>query len=381
MKQFFTIIVLFVLFIAQNSFAQQGLHGPRTVTAANTIVNEYTAITAFIAAGSTSITVANSALNANARFSGNLQPGDLIMIYQAQGTIIKDAALVSSGADTTWGKIVSPVDYYSTGLYEFRQVLAVPNATTITIDCGTTNQYIPNGGTARKPMVIRVPRYTSLTINSGGILTCDDWNGTIGGVLAVEVTGNTVVNAGGAINVDGRGFRGGSLVGDNFTSFGVNTTYSTGSALGAEKGEGVAGYQAEYDVFGGRYCRAPGANGGGGGDGHNAGGGGGANAPNSTGTAVWSGLGVPDQSVAGWGTAWSIEPPAGTMNLRTSTNSAGGGRGGYTFSGSNQNALTLPPGNATWGGDSRNHEATGLGGRPLDYSTGRLFLGGGGGAG
>ncbi len=380
MIRYFTLLFLPVLFFAQNVFAQQGVHGPRTVTAANTIVNEYTAITAFIAAGSTTITVSNSSLNSNGRFASALQPGDLIMIYQAQGTIINGPT--ASGSDTTWGKVMTPGDYYSTGLYEFRQVVSVPSITSIVIDCGTTNQYIPNGGTARKPMVIRVPRYTTLTVNSGGVLTCDDWNGTVGGVLAVEVQGNTVVNAGGAIFADGKGFRGGSLVGDNFSSFGVNTTFSTGSALGAEKGEGVAGYQAEYDVFGGRYCRAPGANGGGGGDGHNAGGGGGANAPNSTSpTAMWSGMGVPDQSVAGWGTAWSIEPPAGTMNLRTTANSAGGGRGGYTFCGNNQNALTVPPGNAAWGGDSRNHEATGLGGRPLDYTTGRLFLGGGGGAG
>lgn len=63
--------------------------------------------------------------------------------------------------------------------------------------------------------------------------------------------------------------------------------------LGAEKGEGVAGYQAEYDAFGGRYCRAPGANGGGGGCAHNGGGGGGANAPNSSSnSAYWSGNGI-----------------------------------------------------------------------------------------
>ncbi|MEO5643368.1 MAG: hypothetical protein ABIQ40_07635, partial [Bacteroidia bacterium] len=379
MKRFLTILILAVLCFVQDSFAQQGIHGPRTVTAANTIVNEYTAITAFIGAGSTSITVANSSLNANGRFSSGLQPGDLIMIYQVQGTIINGPTAI--GSDTTWGR-VDPGNYYSTGLYEFRQVVSVPNGTTINIDCGTTNAYIPNGGTARKPMVVRVPRYTTLTINSGGVLTCDDWNGTIGGVLAVEVQGNTVINAGGAIFADGKGFRGGSLVGDNATSFGVNSTYSTGSALGAEKGESVAGYQAEYDPFGGRYCRGASANGGGGGDGHNAGGGGGANAPNSTSaTAVWSGLGVPDQSVGGWGTAWSIEPPAGTMNTRTNANSAGGGRGGYSFSANNLNATASPPSNAAWGGDARNTDACGLGGRPLDYSTGRLFLGGGGGAG
>ena len=61
-------------------FAQQGVNGPKVVGAANTVVNEYTSITAFIPVASTSITVASSSLNVNGRFAGNLQPGDLIMI-------------------------------------------------------------------------------------------------------------------------------------------------------------------------------------------------------------------------------------------------------------------------------------------------------------
>ncbi len=381
MKRSYVSVLLTALLFSFFLNAQQGIHGPRTVTAANTIVNEYTAVTANVLAGSTTITVANSALNANGRFTGNLAPGDMIMIYQPVGAIIRNQFDVANGADTTWGRI-DPGNYYGCGRYEFQQVRSVPNATTIELECGTTYDYYAVGGTPRKVQVIRVPRFTTLTINAGGVLTCDDWNGTVGGVLVVEVQGNTVINAGGSIDATARGFRGGSLVGDNATTFGSNTTFSTNNTLGAEKGEGVAGYQAEYDVWGGRYCRAPGANGGGGGDAHNAGGGGGANAPNSTSaTAFWSGNGIPDQSLAAWTTAWSIEPPAGTMNLRTAANSSGGGRGGYTFSGSNQNATTLPPGNAGWGGDARNHQATGLGGRPLDYTSGRLFFGGGGGAG
>jgi gliding motility-associated-like protein len=386
MKRIFTIILTAVSLLSLNSYAQQGILGPKTVTAANTIVNEYTAITALIPAGSTSITVAASSLNANGRFATNLQPGDLIMLYQAQGAIIRDLG-ISPNPDTAWGRI-DPGNYYSTGLYEFRQVVSVPNATTIVIDCGTTNQYIPNGGTARKPQVIRVPRYTSLTINSGGVLTCDDWNGTTGGVLAVEVQGNTVINAGGIIDGNGKGFRGGSLVGDNATVFGSNTNATTNNAEGAEKGESLAGYQAEYDPFGGRYSRAAPANGGGGGSGHNGGGGGGANAPNSTSAScTYSGLGIPDQTGVGWTAAWNLEAPVNTMSLRTSANSAGGGRGGYTFSGGNQNATTTGPDNAAWGGDNRRSNGTGLGGRPLDYTVvaaqgySRLFLGGGGGAG
>lgn len=96
-------------------------------------------------------------------------------------------------------------------------------------------------------IVVRVPRYTSLILNSPGILTCDDWNGTIGGVVAVEVQGNTVINTGASIDATGKGFRGGSIVGDNVTSFGVNNVSTTDNTKGAEKGESVAGYQIDYD--------------------------------------------------------------------------------------------------------------------------------------
>jgi gliding motility-associated-like protein len=379
MKNIFAVLAAIAVFAPFPLMAQQGVHGPKTVSAANTIVNEYTDLTATTFAGATSLPVSNSALNSNSRFATSLQPGDLVMIIQMQG-VVANGQFDVGATDTTFGKITSEPNYYSCGRYEFHQVVSVPNATTINIDCGLTYSYIL-GAAGRTCQVIRVPRYTTLTINSGGVLTCDDWNGTVGGVLVTEVQGNLVINAGGSIDATGKGFRGGSLVGDNVTSYGVNTTYSTNNALGAEKGEGVGGYQVAYDNLGGRYCRAPVANGGGGGDGHNGGGGGGANAPNSTSaTAYWSGNGIPDPTAA-YTAAWNLEPPINTMSLRTSANSAGGGRGGYTFSGNNQNATTTGPGNAAWGGDSRNHQATGLGGRPLDYTTGRIFMGGGGGAG
>ncbi|TND01567.1 MAG: Protein containing PKD domain, partial [Bacteroidetes bacterium] len=374
--------LLLTVFCIPTAFAQRGVHGPRTVTAANTIVNEYTALTANAAAGATSISVANSALNANGRFTGNLVPGDLIIIYTVQGAWIRNQFDVG-GTDTTFGKIQTTGDYFNCGNWEFAQVLSVPNATTINLDCGLKNGYGATGGAIRG-QVIRVPRYTTLTINAGGVLTCDDWNGTIGGVLAVEVDGNMVVN--GSVDATGRGFRGGSLVGDNTSTYGVNNTYHSNPDFGAQRGEGIVGYQADYTVFGGMYGRAPAGNAGAGGDAHNAGGGGGANGQNSVNpAAVWTGNGVPDQTLGGWVTAWNLEPPVNTMTLRTNANSEGGGRGGYSFSGNgtNNNATTLPPGNVGWGGDARNHQATGLGGRALHYDLlpGRLFLGGGGGAG
>ncbi|MEW6467573.1 MAG: gliding motility-associated C-terminal domain-containing protein [Bacteroidota bacterium] len=356
--------------------AQRGVHGPRTVSAANTIVNEYTALGANAPAGSTTITVANSALNANSRFTGGLAAGDLIMIIQIQGVSINGILNGTTAwpIDTSWGQITN---YNDCGRYEFAEVVAVPNATTIQIGCGLTYSY-STGGTNRA-QVIRVPRYTALTVNNGGVLTCDTWNGSTGGVLAVEVLGNTVINAGGIIDATGKGFRGGVLGTDNLTNFGVNNVGSTDPSFGADKGEGVFGYQADYDPVGGRYGRGAVGNAGGGGCAHNGGGGGGANGGIRS---IWKGWGIPDLSGPNWNTAWSLEPPVNTINTLNATNSSGGGKGGYSFSGNNGNAITQgPSNNGAWGGDSRRHDAAGYGGRPLDYSTGRIFLGGGGGAG
>jgi gliding motility-associated-like protein len=354
-------------------FAQQGKNGASTVTIANTVINEYTALTGSIGAGATFIPVTNSALNSNGRFTSNLQPGDLIMIIQVQGVWIRNNGNVPA-QDTSWGRIDNINEYYQCGRYELRQVVSVPNANTIEIDCPTTYSYMvfPRF----RAQVLRIPRYTTLTVNVGGSITSDNWNGTTGGIVAAEVMGNCVVN--GSIDGSGRGFRGGSLVGDNVAAYGVNFAYSILPQDGADRGESVVGYQADYDFFGGRYGRAAGANGGAGGDAHNAGGGGGANGPN--GAAVWSGNGIPDPNPA-FAAAWNLEPPLNTMTLRTAANSSGGGRGGYTFSSANRNAGVEGPGNINWGGDARNHQATGLGGRPLYYGDGRLFMGGGGGAG
>jgi len=339
--------------------AQRGKDGAKTVSAANIIVNEYTTLTANATAGATSITVSNSSLNTNGRFSGALAPGDLIMIIQVQGTTIQ------SGVQTKqWGKILN---YNNCGLYEFEQVLTVPNSTTITIECGLINDYTSTG----KVEVIRVPRFSSLTINSPGNLTGDAWNGTTGGICVVEVLGSTIINAGGKMDMSGKGFRGG-ILNDQIYFWGVDNYYWPTNDYGAEKGEGIAGFETDYDAIGGRYCRGAPANGGGGANTHNHGGGGGANAGD---TAQWTGKGNPDLSTANWAQAWDLEGAG--FSTATST---GGGRGGYSYSSSNQNALVVGAPNTAWGGDNRNNNG-GLGGRPLDYSTGRIYLGGGGGAG
>jgi len=357
----FFIIIIFPFSV----LAQKGKHGNKSISSSNTIVNEYTTLTQDAAAGATLLNVTNSGLNTNSRFTTILAPGDLLMIIQMQGA--SSASYESGGfgypLDATWGTISN---YNNCGLYEFVQVRSVPNLTSVEIDCGLMNSYTTSGRT----QVIRVPRYLTLTINGGGVTTCDAWNGATGGVVTVEVSGNTIIHTGGSFYTSGKGFRGGVLDNDFFWGGGAWAALS--STEGAEKGEGILGYQADYTIYGGRYCRGAAANAGGGGNTHNAGGGGGANGGD---TAAWTGKGNPDISNGSWVNIWNLEEP----NFATFT-SSGGGRGGYSFSNSNQNAATCPPGNGSWGGDLRRNNG-GYGGRPLDYSTGRIFMGGGGGSG
>src|SRR6202011_5285053 len=101
----------------------------------------------------------------------------------------------------------------------------------------------------RKYQVVRLPQYSTATLSS--TLTASAWNGSTGGILALDVSGT--VNLGGAtVSVDGLGFRGGSglrltgvALGATNTDF-LHTapaTYAGAAVAGVDgaKGEGIAG--------------------------------------------------------------------------------------------------------------------------------------------
>ena len=354
---FFSRLILFLLIniFSLQADAQMGKNGAFSTSTAITL-NDYTSLSADANSGSTNLTVANSALQTN--FTVGLAAGDLIYIIQIQG------ASMTFPDDSSYGTLIS---YNNCGNNEFAEVVSVPSATQINISCGLKNSYSASGHT----QVIRVPRLTTLTVGSGGSVVCPAWNGTTGGAIILEVQNGITVNTGGTINASGKGFRGGINAYDNNTWYGVNNYVYPTDDFGAEKGEGIGGSVTDYDAISGRYCKGAPINGGGGGNGHNAGGGGGGNC----GPLPWTGRGNPDLSTAGWASAWNLE-----YSGFASSTSSGGGKGGYTFSGSNQNALTVGTFNSLWGGDQRRDNG-GRGGRPLNYSSGKIFLGGGGGAG
>jgi hypothetical protein len=354
-------ILALALILGSQVAAQRAKHGNRSITATNTFVNEYTALSSDANAGDALITVNASGLNTNNRFPNALQAGDLLLIIQMQG-----ATLESGSNNPNFGRVTS---YNNCGNYEWVEVAAVPSATTISLLCPLQHAYTASGHV----QVIRVPRYNNLTVATAASISAPDWDGNTGGVLVVETSGFISMTGAGNFDVSGRGFRGGSDPTPTASGYGIMEYALTGpNDYAAEKGEGIGGAITDYDAIGGRLGRGAAANGGGGGNAHNHGGGGGSNAGD---ISLYNGLGNPDNSNSNWTTAWNLEAP----NFANNT-SSGGGRGGYSFSGNNLNALTTGPNQSGWGGDYRRSNA-GQGGWPLDYSTGKIFLGGGGGAG
>lgn len=339
-----------------------GKDGSLIVSSPNTIINKYAKLMADAPAGSATITVSTPG-GPNGLNPTTLQPGDLIMIIQMAG------ASIDSSDTPNFGQVTN---LNSAGRYEFVTVSGTNNnVITINPPCGGLRYSYTVSG---KTQVIRVPQYTTLTINAGASLTAPAWDGVTGGIVVMDVEGAAVIN--GAIDMSGLGFRGGALSMAGGGGFRVDYR-TTQQDFGAEKGEGIAGYQIDYDfAVGGRYGRGAAANGGGGGTAHNSGGGGGANGNNNK---TWNGQGIMDGNVTG-ADAWKLDPGY-IANNNALTDSSGGGRGGYSYAVENGNALTQGPGNDVWSGDKR-REVGGMGGRPVPQDpSGRLFLGGGGGAG
>jgi uncharacterized repeat protein (TIGR01451 family) len=397
------LLLCFTLFGMENAWANSpGKNGTRTIATTNTVINQFTTLTAAVSAGASTITVANiAALNSGeATGGGALAVGDVILIYQARG------ASINTTNSRLYGNIT---DYGNAGHYEFQSVRSVSgsNIGIATLNGGASC----SAGSIKRSysagaQVIRVPQYASLTVNAGASVITNAWNGATGGVLAMRVQNTLTVN--GTVSASGLGFRGAPQ--DNFdrASSGFANLFfvSNDDESGGAKGEGIASGAAgsstplgsvtlPYTNPGGNFDIGAPANGGGGGGSHNGGGGGGANAAASltpyctvgfttytaavTTTISWCGQGVMPNTVTG-NTAWTLDPGY-RANGNALTAHVGGGRGGYTFSANDEDALTAGPGNTLWTGNRR-QAVGGWGGRPLAQDLpNRVFFGGGGGAG
>jgi Stigma-specific protein, Stig1 len=90
------------------------------------------------------------------------------------------------------------------GNYEFNRVVASSGAS-LMLETPLRFTYTTDTRVTRA-QIVAVAEYTDLFIGPTGQLTAPEWNGRTGGILAVETTGDLIVQ--GSVTMNGRGFRG-----------------------------------------------------------------------------------------------------------------------------------------------------------------------------
>ncbi len=343
---------------AQTVCATAGGDGPNA--ALGGIVNTYYPGVGTAAAGANTITV-----GVPTGAGTTISPGDLLLVIQMQDAALNTANTGAYGDGSAGAPGSGAIAPITAGLYEYVAAVSFTGAT-ITIRGANganrlINTYVSAAATATHGQqtfqVIRVPQYSSATIT--GTLTAPAWNGSTGGVVAIDVAGALALN--GTVNVDSKGFRGGGGRGTAGGGTGSGTPTATDYLLpssfnlNGQKGEGIAGtprYVYDGTSFldtgvegypGGSTARgAPGNAGGGGTDGsttvneENSGAGGGGNA----GTGGIGGLTWRSRlNIGGFGGLMSVAPAATRVVL--------GGGGG---AGSRNNSSTIASSGAVGGG-------------------------------
>lgn len=216
------------------------------------VVNSYwPGTTAIVAAGATGLT-----LGTRRGAAVSITAGDLLLVIQMQ-----DAAIDSNNDDRygngngvaggTTGIGAGYTNANQTGRYEY--VIATNTVgpaggaltfTGVNGSGGTIYGYNNAAATAtmgqRRYQVVRVPQYTTATL--GGTLTASSWNGTTGGILAIDVAGDLALGSS-TVSVNGFGFRGGAGLDRDGGGGGTATDYRAviATLVHGVKGEGIAG--------------------------------------------------------------------------------------------------------------------------------------------
>lgn len=204
------------------------------------IVNQYVSVTSV---GQNSVNVISTQ---------GFSVGDRVLLIQMKG------AIIGLGNNGNFGQIQN---YADAGNFEFTNIASI-NGVTVTFTQNLCKTFTTSG----LVQLIRVPVYNQANITS--TLTGQAWNGTTGGVVAIEATASVTMNSN--INVQGQGFNGGLWTSGFFSCGDVN--YANSGNISGKKGEGIAIAPLNFDGN-----RAPLANGGGGSNSGNPGAGGGSN--------------------------------------------------------------------------------------------------------
>jgi uncharacterized repeat protein (TIGR01451 family) len=315
-------------------------------------INTYYPGTASVAAGATSIPIGT------ANGAGVIANGSELLVIQMQNASINTSDNVAYGNGYT-GAGFTTVN--GAGNYEFVTATGPVSGGSVPVQGagaggGLVFSYTASAATASQGQstyqVVLVPQYTTATL---GALTATAWNGSTGGIIALDV-GGALALGNATVHADGVGFRGGAgmqLIGGYG---GANTDYLyqsptayTGAAGGAtgvdaSKGEGVAGTPVWVESNA-KFLQT------------------------TTGVGYPSGTAATDGSMARGAPA---NAGAGGTDADPAINdqNAGGGGGGNGGSGG-------------FGGDSwsTNMAVGGEGGAPFPATIDRIAMGGGGGAG
>lgn len=214
--------------------------------------NTYYPGTASAAAGAISITVGAGTRGSTTVAASTISAGDLLLVMQMQGAEINTSNNDSYGDGVAGGGASGNLANanFTAGLYEY---VVATNATPIDVTAGgiitlaspLRNSYISAATTTtigqRRFQVVRVPQYASLTLS--GTITATPWNGSIGGIIAIDVAGQTNFSNS-TIDVSARGFRGGGgrvQTPGNFRTLDYVSATNATADLNAQKGEGTAG--------------------------------------------------------------------------------------------------------------------------------------------
>ncbi len=171
------------------------------------VVNTYYPGTASVAKGATSIPI-----GAATGAGGTIANGSLLLVIQMQDASINTSNTVAYGNGST-GTGFTTIN--NAGNYEFVTATGPVSGGNVPITGAGPGGGLVFGYTAAVAsgtkgrsayQVVLVPQYSSATL---GAVTAAAWNGSTGGVLALDIAGQ--LNLGGAIvSVDGQGFRGGA---------------------------------------------------------------------------------------------------------------------------------------------------------------------------
>jgi uncharacterized repeat protein (TIGR01451 family) len=179
------------------------------------VINTYYPGTASTAAGATTITL-GAATGGPGGTPTAIATGNLLLVIQMQDASISTLDTVAYGNNST-GQGFTALN--NAGNYEFvTAASAVPvTGGTLTLTGsgaggGLVFGYDATAATGTKGQatyqVILVPQYTTATLATTG-LTAEAWNGSTGGVLALD-TSDTLTLNGATVVMDGMGFRGGA---------------------------------------------------------------------------------------------------------------------------------------------------------------------------